>query len=86
MQEVGTILHPGTLVMTTIFLCLSADAQHLAAYTHYDPCKTKLLKVSLNLSIAWGWLIFTINSLMTGAITGKIIVAPVRMPTVATPL
>ena len=53
-------------------LCWSADAQHLAAYTHYDFYENTLLEVTLKITVAWGWLMFAINTILTGAIIGKI--------------
>ena len=54
-------------------LCWSADAQHLAAYRHYDFYENTLLPVTLKITIAWGWLMFAINTTLTGAIIGKIL-------------
>ena len=53
-------------------LCWSADAQHLAAYTNYDFYENTLLEVTLKITVAWGWLMFAINTILTGAIIGKI--------------
>ena len=53
-------------------LCWSADAQHLAAYTHYDFYENTLLEVTLQITVAWGWLMFAINTILTGAIITRI--------------
>ena len=53
-------------------LCWSADAQHLAAYKHYDFYENTLLEVTLQITVAWGWLMFTINTILTGAIIARI--------------
>ncbi|KAM5538212.1 hypothetical protein V8D89_008099 [Ganoderma adspersum] len=63
---------PMTFVIINAFLCWSADAQHLAAYHHYDFYQNVLLEVTLKITVAWGWLMFTINTVLTGAIFGKI--------------
>lgn len=56
-----------------LVLCWSADAQHLAAYRHYDFYENTLLEVTLQITVAWGWLMFAINTLLTGAIVTKIL-------------
>jgi hypothetical protein len=61
------------LIKTLTVLCWSADAQHLAAYHHYNEYENTLLEVTLQITVAWGWLMFTINTLLTGAILGKIL-------------
>ncbi|KAI0690557.1 hypothetical protein C8T65DRAFT_587817 [Cerioporus squamosus] len=66
---------PGTFVIINAFLCWSADAQHLAAYTHYDFYENTLLPVTLKITVAWGWLMFVINTILTGAIITKIFIA-----------
>ncbi|KAI0724366.1 hypothetical protein C8T65DRAFT_563789 [Cerioporus squamosus] len=63
---------PMTFVVINALLCWSADAQHLAAYTHYDFYENTLLEVTLKITVAWGWLMFAINTILTGAIIGKI--------------
>ena len=59
--------------LRTTVLCWSADAQHLAAYTHYDFYENTLLPVTLNITVAWGWLMFAINTILTSAIIAKIL-------------
>ena len=54
-------------------LCWSADAQHLAIYTHPDEYERVLLPVTLKITVAWGWLMFTINTALTGLIIWKIV-------------
>ncbi|CAL1702361.1 unnamed protein product [Somion occarium] len=65
---------PGVFVVINALLCWSADAQHLAAYHHYDFYENTLLEVTLQITVAWGWLMFTINTLLTGAIVAKILI------------
>lgn len=78
------VSHCGSLVVDLTYkpchlsavLCWSADAQHLAAYHHYDFYQNVLLEVTLKITVAWGWLMFTINTVLTGAIFGKILCVP----------
>ena len=60
------------LIYPITVLCWSADAQHLAAYTHYDFYENTLLEVTLQITVAWGWLMFAINTILTGAIITRI--------------
>jgi hypothetical protein len=55
-----------------VVFCWSADFQHLAFYAHREEYETKLLPVTLYITVAWGWSMFVTNSLMTGAIMYKI--------------
>ncbi|EKM52520.1 uncharacterized protein PHACADRAFT_63835, partial [Phanerochaete carnosa HHB-10118-sp] len=64
---------PGTFVIINALLCWSADAQHLAAYHHYDFYENTLLEVTLQITVAWGWLMFSINTILTSAIVTKIV-------------
>ncbi|KAI0336005.1 hypothetical protein GY45DRAFT_1430191 [Cubamyces sp. BRFM 1775] len=63
---------PGTFVVINALLCWSADAMHLAAYTHYEFYEGVLLDVTLKITVAWGWLMFAINTVLTWAIITKI--------------
>ncbi|KAI0699142.1 hypothetical protein BC835DRAFT_1503561 [Cytidiella melzeri] len=64
---------PGTSVVINAFLCWSADAQHLAIYHHREFYENTLLPVTLDITVAWGWLMFTVNTLLTGGILLKIL-------------
>ncbi|RPD81809.1 hypothetical protein L226DRAFT_518066 [Lentinus tigrinus ALCF2SS1-7] len=71
-QQRWALYVPMTFVVINALLCWSADAQHIAAYTHYDFYENTLLEVTLKITVAWGWLMFAINTILTGAIIGKI--------------
>ncbi|KAH9934570.1 uncharacterized protein BXZ73DRAFT_20820, partial [Epithele typhae] len=73
-QRKWALYIPGTFVIINALLCWSADAQHLAAYTHYDFYENTLLEVTLQITVAWGWLMFVINTTLTLAIITKIII------------
>lgn len=64
---------PVAAVMTNTLLCWSADFQHLGAYANKDFYENTLLPVTRDITVAWGWFIFTNNTLMTGGILYKII-------------
>ncbi|KAI9444717.1 hypothetical protein H4582DRAFT_1805927 [Lactarius indigo] len=64
---------PATAVVASALLCWSADAQHLAIYLDRDFYENTLLPVTLNITVAWGWFIFLINTLLTGGILYKFI-------------
>lgn len=53
-------------------LCWSADFQHLGFYANRELYENTLLPVTLDITVAWGWFIFTNNTLMTGGILYKI--------------
>jgi hypothetical protein len=55
-----------------IVLCWSADFQHLGFYVNKELYENTLLPVTLDITVAWGWFIFTNNTLMTGGILYKI--------------
>jgi len=55
-----------------VVLCWSADAQHIAIYFNRDFYENTLLPVTLNITVAWGWFIFVINTLLTGGILYKL--------------
>ena len=55
-----------------VVLCWAADFQHLAIYVDREYYENTLLPVTLNITVAWGWSIFIINTLMTGGILYKI--------------
>ena len=63
----GVYIHSISLV-----LCWSADFQHLGFYANKDLYENTLLPVTLDITVAWGWFIFTNNTLMTGGILYKI--------------
>ncbi|KAH9944548.1 uncharacterized protein BXZ73DRAFT_97031 [Epithele typhae] len=63
---------PMTFVVINALLCWSSDAQHLAAYYHYELYEDVLLPVTLQITMAWGWLMFAINTILTTAIVVKI--------------
>ncbi|KAI1797703.1 hypothetical protein LXA43DRAFT_1088782 [Ganoderma leucocontextum] len=71
-QRTWALYIPMTFVIVNALLCWSADAQHLAAYHNYEFYENVLLEVTLKITVAWGWLMFTINTILTGAIFGKI--------------
>ncbi|OBZ79568.1 hypothetical protein A0H81_00264 [Grifola frondosa] len=54
-------------------LCWSADAQHLTIYFNRYFYENTLLDVTLKITVAWGWFMFTINTLLTGGIVTKIL-------------
>jgi hypothetical protein len=60
------------LTPSNVVLCWSADGQHLAAYSHEEFYEKRLLPVTLDITVAWGWSMFVTNSLMTGGIIYKI--------------
>ncbi|KZV93245.1 hypothetical protein EXIGLDRAFT_768255 [Exidia glandulosa HHB12029] len=64
---------PSTFVVINALLCWSADAQHLAIYHHQELYENVLLDVTLKITVAWGWLMFAINTTMTGLILYKIL-------------
>lgn len=59
--------------LTYAVLCWSADAQHLAIYQHEELYENVLLGVTLKITVAWGWLMFAINTALTGLILYKIL-------------
>ncbi|KAI0768471.1 hypothetical protein BD413DRAFT_126095 [Trametes elegans] len=65
---------PSAFIIVNALLCWSADAQHLAAYTRYEVYQDVLLEVTLNITVAWGWLMFAINTILTGGIIAKIVI------------
>jgi len=64
---------PAVAVTMNTLLCWSADFQHLGFYANKDLYENTLLPVTLDITVAWGWFIFTNNTLMTGGILYKII-------------
>jgi hypothetical protein len=56
-----------------LVLCLSADMQHLAIYHNKDFYEDTLLKVTLNVTVAWGWFMFALNTILTGSIIARIL-------------
>ena len=54
---------------------------HLAAYTHYEFYEDVLLDVTLKITVAWGWLMFAINTVLTWAIITKILYVLPAHPT-----
>ncbi|KAI9439090.1 hypothetical protein H4582DRAFT_2128612 [Lactarius indigo] len=62
---------PATAVVVNALLCWSADAQHLAIYFNRNFYENTLLPVTLDITVAWGWFIFLINTLLTGGILYK---------------
>ncbi|KAI9452561.1 hypothetical protein BJY52DRAFT_906954 [Lactarius psammicola] len=64
---------PATAVVVNALLCWSADAQHIAIYFNRDFYENTLLPVTLNITVAWGWFIFIINTFLTGGILYKLI-------------
>ncbi|EJD49107.1 hypothetical protein AURDEDRAFT_122580 [Auricularia subglabra TFB-10046 SS5] len=64
---------PGAFVVINALLCWSADAQHLAIYHHRELYENVLLDVTLKITVAWGWLMFVINTILTGLIIWRIL-------------
>ncbi|KAN0134268.1 hypothetical protein V8E53_007766 [Lactarius tabidus] len=64
---------PAAAVTMNTLLCWSADFQHLGFYVNRELYENTLLPVTLDITVAWGWFIFTNNTLMTGGILYKII-------------
>jgi hypothetical protein len=71
---------PAAAVIINACLCLSADMQHLAIYHEYNFYENTLLDVTLNITIAWGWFMFSVNTLLTASIAGKILYVLFRSP------
>ncbi|KAI0651665.1 hypothetical protein C8Q79DRAFT_50037 [Trametes meyenii] len=69
-----TLYVPATFVALNALLCWSADLQPLVAYTNYELYEHVLLDVSLKLTVAWGWVMFAINTALSGAIVTKIFI------------
>lgn len=64
---------PGAFVVINALLCWSADAQHLAVYHHRELYENVLLDVTLKITVAWGWLMFAINTTLIGLIIWRIL-------------
>ncbi|EJD50967.1 hypothetical protein AURDEDRAFT_182273 [Auricularia subglabra TFB-10046 SS5] len=64
---------PGGLVLINALLCWSADAQHLAIYHHKELYEKVLLDVTLKITVAWGWLMFCINTVLTALIIVRVL-------------
>ncbi|KAH8992509.1 hypothetical protein EDB92DRAFT_1858249 [Lactarius akahatsu] len=72
-KEKWALYLPTTAVVMNALLCWSADAQHLAIYFNRDFYENTLLPVTLDITVAWGWFVFLINTLLTGGILYKLI-------------
>ncbi|KAI0257046.1 hypothetical protein BJV78DRAFT_4372 [Lactifluus subvellereus] len=64
---------PAVGTLLNALLCWSADFQHLAAYSNREFYENRLLPVTLDITVAWGFFMFSFNSLLTGGILYKII-------------
>ncbi len=54
-------------------LGLSGDFQHFTIYRNPDLYDQRIWEITLQISAAWGWFTFSINTIMTGSILGKIL-------------
>ncbi|KAH9178624.1 hypothetical protein EDB89DRAFT_961033 [Lactarius sanguifluus] len=72
-KEKWALYLPTTAIVVNALLCLSADVLHLAIYFNRDFYENTLLRVTLDITVAWGWFIFLINTLLTGGILYKLI-------------
>jgi len=63
---------PAAMVIINALFCWSADFQHLAIYSRPEFYENRLLPITMDIAVAWGWSMFTANSLMTGGIIYKI--------------
>lgn len=54
-------------------LGLSGDFQHLTVYQHTVKYETDLKNVTFEITAYWGWVMFAINSFLTGSILWRIV-------------
>ena len=71
---------PATAEYRNIFvvLGLSGDVQHLTVYQHTKFYQTHLRIITFQITAAWGWVMFVINTFLTGSILWRIM--SVRSP------
>lgn len=66
---------PAAAVIITALLGFSGDFQQLAIYRSLDLYNDHIVMIALDVNAAWGWCIFTVNTILTGSIIGRIIYA-----------
>ncbi|PSR74170.1 hypothetical protein PHLCEN_2v10126 [Hermanssonia centrifuga] len=74
---------PVAAIIVNTFLGLSADLLSIEAYYNPGFYQDKLVEISSQITIAWGWIMFFVNSLLTGSIVGRIVYVMVPAPVLA---
>jgi hypothetical protein len=63
---------PATAIVANALLGLSGDIQHLLVYQHTTLYQTHLRLITFEITAAWGWVMFVINTFLTGSILCRI--------------
>ena len=86
--SLSAITHPAQLITKNTHVAvlgLSGDVQHLLVYQHLKLYQTHLRIITFEITAAWGWAMFVINTFLTGSILCRIMSVRNFPPSISSP-